>query len=157
MFKQGGLIFDHFFPIVIDPVFANLLRNDGFYSNPDCTKYSFIKIDESYLRFTEGVMKRYPGYGIDSNYLVCNKEDIDIDLDELKKIFLSKDMDLYDEIKDKYFTKEARFLNTKSLSKITYTSYPRSGNTFLRKYFESITGLATGSDQVMKFNLNVVL
>ena len=42
-------------------------------------------------------------------------------------------------------------------SKVTYTSYPRSGNTFLRKYFESISGLATGSDQVMKFNLNVVL
>lgn len=41
--------------------------------------------------------------------------------------------------------------------KIMYTSYPRSGNTFLRKYFESITGLATGSDQVMKFNLNVAL
>lgn len=27
----------------------------------------------------------------------------------------------------------------------------------LRKYFESITGLATGSDQVMKFYLNVAL
>jgi hypothetical protein len=44
-----------------------------------------------------------------------------------------------------------------STGKVTYSSYPRSGNTFLRKYFESISGLATGSDQVMKFNLNVVL
>jgi hypothetical protein len=33
----------------------------------------------------------------------------------------------------------------RSLS-ITYTSYPRSGNTFLRKYLENITGIATGSD-----------
>lgn len=40
---------------------------------------------------------------------------------------------------------------------ISYTSYPRSGNTFLRKYFENITGIATGSDQLMKFNLNVSL
>jgi len=40
---------------------------------------------------------------------------------------------------------------------VSYTSYPRSGNTFLRKYLENITGLATGSDMVMKFTLNMQL
>jgi hypothetical protein len=40
---------------------------------------------------------------------------------------------------------------------VSYASYPRSGNTFLRKYLESITGIATGSDMVMKFTLNTAL
>jgi len=40
---------------------------------------------------------------------------------------------------------------------ISYTSYPRSGNTFLRKYLENITGIATGSDMFMKFTLNTTL
>jgi hypothetical protein len=31
-------------------------------------------------------------------------------------------------------------------NKICYSSHPRSGNTFLRKYFESVTGISTGSD-----------
>lgn len=30
--------------------------------------------------------------------------------------------------------------------KVCFASHPRSGNTFLRKYIESITGIVTGSD-----------
>jgi hypothetical protein len=59
------------------------------------------------------------------------------------------------ELRDQLF-KQTVFLNEETF-KVTYTSYPRSGNTFLRKYFETITGIATGSDQVMKFNLNIAL
>ena len=86
-----------------------------------------------------------------------NKDDIAVNLEEIKNIFLSKDMNLYNQVRDKYFVGQAKFLDGKVDDKIMYTSYPRSGNTFLRKYFESITGLATGSDQVMKFSLNVAL
>ena len=31
-------------------------------------------------------------------------------------------------------------------NRVVYTSVPRSGNSFLRKYFEQITGVVTGSD-----------
>ena len=31
-------------------------------------------------------------------------------------------------------------------NKICYSSHPRSGNTFLRKFFESVTGISTGAD-----------
>jgi hypothetical protein len=31
-------------------------------------------------------------------------------------------------------------------NRICYSSHPRSGNTFLRKYFETVTGISTGSD-----------
>lgn len=39
------------------------------------------------------------------------------------------------------------FLNGKDFkNKVAFTSYSRSGNTFLRKYLEEITGVCTGSD-----------
>ena len=38
-----------------------------------------------------------------------------------------------------------------------YATYPRSGNSLMRKYFENVTGIATGSDMVMKHTPNVAL
>ena len=41
------------FPIVLDPIFAALLRSDAFYANPDCTKFSVVQIDSTYKRFSQ--------------------------------------------------------------------------------------------------------
>ena len=44
---------------------------------------------------------------------------------------------------------QRRFFDGKSLplgQRIAYTTYPRSGNTFLRKYLDLITGIETGSN-----------
>jgi hypothetical protein len=38
-----------------------------------------------------------------------------------------------------------------------YATYPRSGNSLMRKYFENCTGIATGSDMVLKHGPNVAL
>jgi len=38
-----------------------------------------------------------------------------------------------------------------------YVTYPRSGNSLMRKYFENVTGVATGSDMVLKHSANVAL
>lgn len=38
-----------------------------------------------------------------------------------------------------------------------YATYPRSGNSLMRKYFENVTGIATGSDMVLKHSPNVAL
>lgn len=42
---------------------------------------------------------------------------------------------------------EFRFLDGAPLTnkKIGFTSYPRSGNSFLRRYVEQVTGITTGS------------
>lgn len=144
-------------PIVIDPVYANIFRSDAFYANPDCTKYSIVKIDDTYKKFSECIASKYPGYILNDKNLIVNKDDVEMDIDELKEYFLSKDLENYEIHKDKYFGKQTRFLKEKQKLSISYASFPRSGNTFLRKYFESITGLATGSDMVMKFSLNVGL
>lgn len=39
-----------------------------------------------------------------------------------------------------------KYLSKNFLEKVVLTSYPRSGNTLLRKYLEDITGVITGSD-----------
>ena len=49
------------------------------------------------------------------------------------------------------------FLTTEANSennKVMYTSYSRSGNTFLRKYLEQLTGINTGSDGDLNYNLH---
>jgi hypothetical protein len=38
------------------------------------------------------------------------------------------------------------FLDGEPIDHVIFASFPRSGNTFGRKYLESITGIATGSD-----------
>jgi len=60
-------------------------------------------------------------------------------------------------MKEEGFFSQSRFLEATPQHAIAYSSYPRSGNTFLRKYLENITGIATGSDQLMKFCLTVQL
>jgi len=35
-------------------------------------------------------------------------------------------------------------------NQIAYLSYPRSGNSFLRKYLQNITGIATGADMALE-------
>ena len=86
-----------------------------------------------------------------------NESDTQIDLDSHIEFLRSDRLEEYEQRKDEIFAKQARFLNGKQFEPISYASWPRSGNTFLRKYFENITGIATGSDQFMKFTLNMAL
>ena len=62
---------------------------------------------------------------------------------------LSKDFDAYDNYKVKYLDdKILRYLDGQSMAgeKVGYLTIPRSGNTFLRKYLELVSGVPTGSD-----------
>ena len=89
--------------MVVDPVFANFLRSNTVYANPDCTKYSLTKLDETYMKFNEGIERRYPGYALDDNFLVVNKNDIAINFDEIKKVFLLTELGTYEDLKQKFF------------------------------------------------------
>ena len=39
--------------------------------------------------------------------------------------------------------------------KVSFVSYPRSGNSFLRRFIELITGVVTGSDIGLELTLNL--
>jgi hypothetical protein len=82
-----------------------------------------------------------------------------VDLDELLGLFRSNDIARYNEVKDHFFGAQARYTNQKAVEQMSvmYATYPRSGNSLMRKYFENLTGIATGSDMVMKHSPNVAL
>ena len=117
------------------------------------------KIDDTWMTFTEGMAKKYPGFCLDKEKIfLYNKTAVEIDLNEMKALFASKDIGRYEEIKSKWFDGTSLFVKpNKENNVVTYCTYPRSGNSMMRKHFENLTGIATGSDQVMKFSLNVAL
>lgn len=59
----------------------------------------------------------------------------------------SNNMARYAAEKEHYFGQVAKYVgnNTDDIS-VLYATYPRSGNSLMRKYFENITGISTGSD-----------
>jgi hypothetical protein len=62
-------------------------------------------------------------------------------------------------VRHRFFTGQALFSSGKAVEQqsVAYLTYPRSGNSLMRKYFENLTGVATGSDMVMKFQPNIAL
>ena len=159
--KGNGLIFN-LVPMIYDPLFCKIFRLDGICTNKDATKYSIkpittLKLNkrgemekDEYMTYHQGIEHKFPGYKLDENHIVVNVSDVTIDLEQHCKLLLSKrleDIDLYNnKLKGELFGGQAHFLSGKPLRAVSYTSYPRSGNTFLRKYLENITSVATGSD-----------
>lgn len=80
-------------------------------------------------------------------------------MDMLLDLLRSKDLDHYHKVKTHFFGPQARYTSGKALeqSSVVYSTFPRSGNSLMRKYFESLTGVATGSDQIMMHQGNVSL
>ena len=58
---------------------------------------------------------------------------------------------MFDLNDDKYLDVNAERTVESMNQKVGYLSYPRVGNSFLRKYLQMITGIATGSDMTMEF------
>lgn len=77
-------------------------------------------------------------------------------MEKLMTIFRSKDEDLWRQ-SAWMFENEFKFLDGKpnNWNKIAFASFPRSGNTFLRKCCELLTGVQTGADNTL--HVNVIL
>ena len=70
-----------------------------------------------------------------------------VNLKELKEILLSKDLKRDQEL-EWISSGVYRFLDGEDINgdKIAFQSFPRSGNSMLRKFLETVTGVHTGSD-----------
>lgn len=57
------------------------------------------------------------------------------------------------------FDGQDRFLdgNPRPGNKVAFCSFPRSGNSFLRKYLEKLTGVTTGSDNDIRGNICLMM
>jgi hypothetical protein len=81
-----------------------------------------------------------------------------LNLKQLINVLRSTDEDLW--FKSKWmFEQEFKLLDgSPNLSnKVAFASFPRSGNTFLRKYCELLTGVQTGSDNSLHLTLDLQL
>jgi len=82
---------------------VRLFKLDGLYTNWDMTKYSIKKIHtfnskgetDEYFNYKEGIVHKFPGYELDNNSIVMNISDKTIDLNQHCKMFMSKEIELY--------------------------------------------------------------
>lgn len=125
-----------------------LCRKDMVFTNKSHQQFSFERFNDEYRKFSEMMETDYAGYelGSDERTLVA-KTARTVSLKDLKKVLLSKDMKDYEDNRW-MFEGGAKFLDGEDIdgSRIAMVTYPRTGNTFLRKLLQEITGIATGSD-----------
>ena len=79
-----------------------------------------------------------------------------INLGQLIALLKSKDAALWERAKW-MFDGQFRFLDgaPNKSNKIAFCSFPRSGNTFLRRYMELLTGISTGADNSLNFGFTL--
>ncbi len=107
----------------------------------------------------------FPGYHLNQEYVMTPKsDDIRINFKKLVKQLLTETsaIENLEEFADKLFgDRHAKFLDgevdMQPEHRVIFTSVPRSGNSFLRKYFEEISGVVTGSDVTVSQLPNLML
>lgn len=116
------------------------------------------------MTFSERFNCRYPGYILDSLMRVRPGPEVKtIQFKHLWDMLRSQDHTLiqqwmFSDIKDtRYLQKDAEITVETMGQIVSYCSYPRCGNSFLRKYLQNITGIATGSDMTLEFNQDLQL
>jgi hypothetical protein len=140
-------------------IFARMARLDAFYCDKHFAYFSRVRLP-GYYTFSENMQMKYPGFVLnDSLGLVENISNYDVNLDTVLNLLRSKDHTLYERMKNDLFSGQSLYTtgNAKEQQSIAYVTYPRSGNSLMRKYFENITGIASGSDMVMKYCANIAL
>lgn len=133
-----------------------MYREDDIYVDNLFTYYSLSNEGpgkEEYENFTTKFRRLYPGYCLDKDMRIraalppAINAARTLNFKHMINLFKSKDEELWKEhawVFDGHF----RYLDGEAnpSNKICFTSFPRSGNSFLRRYFELLTGITTGSD-----------
>lgn len=138
-----------------------MYREDLFYADKQFTVWSMHGPDGSEERatlekFTDRFRRLYPGYMLDRHmHVVARPQTEVINLKQLERLLRSKDANLWDRCHWMFDKKHFRFLDGEPIkhNKIGFHSFPRSGNTFLRKYFELLTGIQTGADNTLHISV----
>ena len=118
-------------------ILVSILREDIIYSDKHSYRYTINKQD-GYYTYSELFRMKFPvGYGCDSGGRVIATTARTISLPQLKSILKSKDENVFTE-NNWIWDGEFRFLDKQPVEdgRIGFTSVPRSGNSFLRRYVE---------------------
>ena len=132
---------------------GDLVRNDEIYFDKEGDYFSFQERD-GFSLFSDSWAVKFPEYVLDDNLkAVPGPECETLNFDYLMDLWLSKDMTRLPEM-TALGEGKPKFLDGKvSMEgrRVVFASYPRTGNSFLRKFLEQVTGIYTGSD--MKLDL----
>ena len=121
----------------------NMYREDLFYADKEFTVWSLTGPEtgdpakKDFETFSQRFRRLFPGYQLDATmHIRAKPETPTINLNSLVTLLKSKDAGLWERSKW-LFEAEGIFLDGEPIrsNKIAFCSYPRSGNTFLRKYF----------------------
>ena len=135
----------------------NLYRKDLFYADKDFMIWSMEGPDGSeerktYEKFTPRMQRLYPDCILDhTQHCRARPTAPVLNLKSLMSLLKSKDEVLWENQKWIYEVTGGVFLDGEPLlgNKIAFASFPRSGNTFLRKCLTLLTGVPTGSDNTL--------
>lgn len=97
--------------------------------------------------YSDRKVRKFPDYDIVGPHLHLKpKESCPVvNFDSLKDLMLSKDLSKLQEFKE--LINPCKFLDKKvGMPGIAFVSWPRTGNSFLRKIIENVTGIFTGTD-----------
>ena len=109
------------------------------------------KFDDNYMKYTERFNHSHPGFKFDHENFVRADTARSINFEDLRKVLLSQDeKDMVEN--DWMFEGPSKYLDGSTLNgnRVGFVTHARMGSTFLRKYFEEITGVATGSDMLLE-------
>jgi len=130
----------------VNAFLQNLYREDLFYADKQFT-YWTTNLEggnkETYEKFSQRFRRLYPGYCLDKNMRVrACPETKTLNMEFLMDLFRSKDETAWQK-SAWMFEGDFKFLDNtpNKWNKICFASFPRSGNTFLRKYCEMLTGV----------------
>lgn len=112
--------------------------------------------ESEYELFSDRAVRKWPDYRYNEKMIMKPKENTPvINFDHLKKLLLGpaddqENLKEYNRIVDPDHPKFLDLKCTMKGNRVAFASFPRSGNSFLRKMLEQITGVFTGSDLGMK-------
>lgn len=129
----------------------DVFKQDKIFINTGMDMFSMTKYSDEYERFSERIRNRFSRFYLDGEMILRPKPETKIiNFEEWKNAMLSKDLSIMDSNgpHNFMFDGEYKYLDGKAIGefKTSLLSFPRSGNSMLRNYLESCSGLITGSD-----------
>ena len=128
-------------------IFLDLYFKNQFYSNKEFTLFSAVELP-GYKKWSDWLQTNFPGYVMDPETKTLQAgTNPTLNWDETKKLLLSKTWTPEEEavFEDKIKNGSLFLDGAPKSDRIAFSSFLRSGNSLTRKYFEVITGIATGS------------
>ena len=137
----------------VGAIACSLHREELIYCDKIIYRWTAYK-QEGYLSYSEMFMKQFgPAYGCNAAGKVYSKTARTVNFGLLTKVLKSKNENIF--LENGYiWDGEFKFLDASHNllnegSHVAFTSFPRSGNSFLRKFVEQVSGITTGSAMPM--------